>query len=69
MGYLGKEFFPDTIDSIQELPPKHEFSEAFANENLDITNSYYMTYFVKKISLVMSIDWRKGMTENDRIAN
>ena len=28
-----------------------------------------MTYFVKKVSLIMDIDWRKGMTENDRLAN
>lgn len=69
LGYLGKEFFPDMIDSVEELPPKQEFADAFANDTLNIPESYYVTYFVKKISLVMDIDWRKGMTENDRIAN
>lgn len=69
VGELGKEFFPTTVENVKSNHPKTEFSKFEKDKSRRLEKSYYINYFVKKISLVMKIRWEKGMTESDRLAN
>lgn len=68
VGELGQEFFASSIEHVESAHPKSEFPAAQREKLISLENSYYINYFVKKVSLIMDVKWDKGTTESDRLA-
>jgi hypothetical protein len=67
LGSLADGIFKAQITNERELPPECTFRERNPRLEQDMKDSYYVNYFIKKISLIMAIDLKSAIDEKDNI--
>lgn len=67
LGALGDEFFPDTINDVEPLPPKSEFKNLSGIDLHSLCTSYYINCFIKKFLIVMDLDVKKCINSQNHL--
>ena len=68
LGSLCETYFKEEVDEITECPPETTFKDTKPWIEKEMGESYYVKYFVKKISRIFAIDPKKSIDQNGELA-
>ena len=65
LGSLANSLFKDQIDEVVSLPPEETFKRTNPILENEIKDSFYINYFVKKISLIFDLNIKNVLDDQD----
>jgi hypothetical protein len=68
LGSLCETYFEEAMEECAELPPESTFKETKPWVDKDIDKSFYIKYFLKKISLIFNINYKRSIDQNDDLS-
>jgi hypothetical protein len=68
MGSLCESYFEVEMAASAELPPQTTFKDTKPWLDARIDQSYYIKYFLKKVSLMFKINYKKSIDPNDELS-
>ena len=66
LGSLAYSLFIEQIDEVVPLPPEATFKKTNIRLETEIKDSFYINYFVKKISLIFDLNIKTVLGDQDQ---